>query len=151
MALLTGSNFFFFACKTKEEDDLLEFYYYPEKNVYYSPAKNLFYYSVDGAKSWDSIAGGNPDDLSYLGAREVIETDSSRVFVENAKHRKLYGGTLLDVVSGDTSVATAVGEVSERKILKKRKVAEQPDTPETKPKKGIRKLFDKIFGKHEKK
>lgn len=138
------------SCKNSKENEELAFYYYPDKNVYYNPSANIFYYSIDGANTWDSIANNNENELVTLGEKVEVISEKDRIYEDNPAHRKLYKGVLYDVIKNDTATLLAVNEVSERKVIKKRKTV-VTDTVEVKQKKGIKKFFDKIFGKRDKK
>ena len=145
-----------FSCKgngKKDERETFEFYYYPNKNVYYDVEKKKFFYSLDGAKTWNSFIDISDREPSALGEKVVINSPDSVIFRDNENHRRLYAGKLYRINNSDVNVAANVPEVSERKIISKPKSATPGDDAEVDStvKKGIRKLFDKIFGKHHKK
>lgn len=148
---------FFFACTgyNKKEQETFEFYYYPNKNVYYDLEKKKFFYSLDGAKTWYSLINFSGKEPSNLGEKVMINSPDSSIFKDNENHRRLYAGRLFGINKTDSSSLLGGPEVSERKVIAKPKTdiagEETATEVEIKAKKGIRKFFDKIFGKHKKK
>jgi len=142
----------FVSCKNEKSDDnneQLTFYYFPQKNVYYNVQTNNFLYSLDGAKSWDSIANPTGRLPQTLGEKVVIYAPESTIYIDNNEHRQLYGGHLYNIALADSTIrSAALVEVSERPVQKKVTAAK---TETKKPKKGIGKLLNNIFGKKEKK
>jgi hypothetical protein len=138
-------------CSDKISKQELEFYYYPKKNVYFDVDKKKYFYSLDGAKTWAGMESTDAKEPATLGEKVVIYSDSAQVYKENATHRKLYAGNLYNIILGDVSTTMTTEEVSERKIIQKRKVVSGKGKVEEKPKKGIGKFIQKIFGKKDKK
>ena len=132
-----------------EDKEDYEFYYYPEKNVYYDVEKKNFFYSLDGGKTWDSTINASGEDPGTLGGKVIIRSLVEDVYKNNETHRNLYKGKLYNIVNADTVLASTTPEVSERK--QKKKETEIKPAEEEKPKKGIKKFLEKIFGKHKKK
>lgn len=135
---------------TKDKEGY-EFYYYPEKNVYYSLEKKNFFYSLDGGKTWDSIVNPSGNDPGTLGEKVVIKSLAEDVYKSNETHRNLYKGKLYNITAGETGVALSAPEVTERKEAEKSKAESKPKAAEEKPKKGLKKFLNKIFGRHDKK
>lgn len=149
--IVVSIQLFFLSCQSnnnREEKENFEFYYFPKKNVYYNVEKKNFLYSLDGGKTWDSVLSVTDKEPQTLGEKIIVYSANSDVYKDNAAHRKLYNGVLFNIVNTDTSLASAVPEVTERK-LKKRKQEGKPDEDE--PIKGLKKFLNKIFGKHNKK
>jgi hypothetical protein len=140
--------FFNMACGTDKPKKEQQFYYYPQKNVYYDPVKKEFWYSLNGAGSWNRFADSATAEPTTLGAKVVINSEDSQVYKNNESHRKLYSGTLFTMGAKD-SVATSLGpEAADRKIIVKKKITTPKKPVEEKPKKGLGKFINKIFGKH---
>jgi len=142
---------FLVSCETnnqQQENEGYQFYYYPHKNVYYEVEKKLFYYSLNAGKSWDSVITVLNNEPATLGEKVIIYSADKNVYKDNAAHRKLYNGRLFNIIDADTSFASPVPDVTERKVQKKRtrdvKSEEEPIT-------GLEKFLNKIFGKHHKK
>lgn len=133
----------------EEEKEDYEFYYYPEKNVYYDVEKKSFFYSLDGAKTWDSIMSTSNKEPATLGEKVIIYSPDNHIYKDNPGHRKLYNGNLYDIPDGLS--ASAAPEVTERKITKKSVTGTKQKPAEDKPKRGLKKFLEKIFGKHDKK
>lgn len=139
--------FFFIMCKRIEDKKEFSFFYFPDKNVYYNPTKNEFWYSINGAKNWNKFANTSNAEPVSLGRKVVISTADSNVYKENENHRKIYGGRLYVIRASDTTSRPVGAEVTERVVIIKKK-APVTIQQEEKPKKGIGKLLNKIFGKH---
>ena len=144
-----SSAYLFAGCNNKiDNGNNSDYYYYPKKNVYYDAGGRRFIYSVDGGNTWSSFTTNENADVVTLGEKVLIEGADSLVYVQNEEHRRLYAGQLykFNISSADAGVAATV---TERKIVEKKKVIGSPKKAE-KPKKGLGKFFDKIFGKGKK-
>ena len=147
--IVVSSQLFFLSCQSnngQEENENYEFYYFPKKNVYYNVEKKNFLYSLDGGKTWDSVASVSDKEPQTLGEKIIVYSDSFDVYKDNEAHRKLYNGTLYNIATADTSVAVGP-EATERKV---KKTVQEP-TDDDEPIKGLKKFLNKIFGKHSKK
>ena len=135
---------FLFACNNQAANKKLEFYYYPDKNIYYDVANKTYLYSLDGAKTWGEVPGDLKE--SSLGEKKIIYTTTDSVWKDNEAHRKMYAGTLFNVVKEDADTTSAGPEIKERKVVKKSapKVAK---TEQKKKKQPVRDFFKKVFGK----
>lgn len=76
------------------------FYYYPEWNAYYDVRHKNYIYSIDGGKNWDTITNSSNGVADILGEKIVLHSRSADVWLDNARHRADYGGTLNDLVGG---------------------------------------------------
>ena len=147
-----GTVLFVVSCQSSGSQDVNEenqFYYYPQKNVYFDVDKKTFFYSLDGAKSWDSITNAADKEPATLGEKIIVYSEDSKVYKDNAAHRKLYNGKLINIIDADTAFASALPEVTERKLQKKKTDDEKLEEDE--PIKGLNKFLNKLFGKHNKK
>lgn len=146
---------FVLSCQSRnqqEEKEGYEFYYYPKKNVYYNVEKKNFFYSLDGGKTWDSIMSSSDKEPATLGEKIIIYSDYTNAYKDNPAHRKLYNGRLYNIVNAEIALTPGAPEVTERKAVKKTSTTEaEPKPEEDKPKKGLKKFLNKIFGKHNKK
>jgi hypothetical protein len=140
--------FFNLACGADKPKEGHQFYYYPQRNVYYDPVKKEFWYSLNGAKSWNRFSDSTNAEPRTLGAKVLISSADSEVYKNNESHRKLYAGVLLTIDVKDTSVASPGPEAADRKVIQKKKTITRKKHVDQKPKKGLGKLIDKIFGKH---
>jgi deoxyxylulose-5-phosphate synthase len=152
MVMVMSIGLFALSCQSsgsQEVNEEYQFYYYPQKNVYFDVEKKSFYYSLNGGKSWDSLASTSDQEPLTLGDKIIVYSADNRVYKDNAAHRKLYNGRLINIADADTSFVSAMPEVAARK-LPKRKTA-QDTLEENEPIKGLTKFLYKIFGKHNKK
>lgn len=135
----------------QEDNEKYEFYYYPKKNVYYDLDKKTFFYSLNGGKTWDSSINLSEKEPLTLGEKIIIYSSDYNIYKDNTAHRESYNGKLYNIADTDTASTLAKQEVTERRLIKKSTTEVKPKEEEDKPKKGLKKLFDKIFGKHNKK
>ncbi len=145
IVLIVSVGLFMVSCNSNSKGSQTGFYYYPRKNMYYDVEKNIFLYSLDSAKTWRSLANVTGKEPATLGEKVIIDKTPDEVFKNNEEHRKLYSGNLYNNINRDTT-ATLNPEVSERKELATRIAAARSNNSE-KPKKRIKKFFEKIFGK----
>ncbi len=141
--------FVLLSCNFGNAEKQREFYYYPEKNVYYNVAKSVYLYSVDGAKTWQAIAANtNETNNTTLGQKIVIYSSSDSIWLDNTAHRGAAGGKLYNIAT-PANEDTSTGWVKEKKVIKKPVVVKTQKNKD-KPKKGIGKFFEKLFGKQKK-
>jgi hypothetical protein len=140
--------FFNLACGSNKVKEQHQYYYYPQKNVYFDPLKKEFWYSLNGAKSWNRFSDSNTVEPTTLGAKVLISSTDSEVYKNNESHRKLYAGALLTINVSDTIDASPKPEVADRSVVQKKKATTRKKPVEQKPKKGLGKFINKIFGKH---
>lgn len=145
--VFTGANI---SCNSNNSNaSQSSFYYYPKVNVYYDVNRASYIYSLDSGKTWDSM----PDKLNKaptaLGKEVIIDSPLTDVWRANEIHRKLYGGTLLNIISADT------GAVVKKPALKRVNPINKINTDTTntnadttKKRKGF---FRKLFGKKNRK
>jgi hypothetical protein len=128
------------------------FYYFPEKNVYYDSRNAQYYFSLDSAKTWDSLRYARENFGAALGAKVVIDRPTPAAWSENNAHRDEYNGVLLNLVNSRTLLLGREDSVKKSRklvVAKPRPIADEAEVEETdeRPKKGIKKFFDKLFGK----
>ncbi|MDO9373069.1 MAG: hypothetical protein Q7T76_01560 [Ferruginibacter sp.] len=130
-----------------------EVYYFPEKNTYYDTRTASYYYSLDSAKTWDSLEYSANDYGSVMGARIALKDQPVSPYLKNADHRKAYDGILLNVVNSRTGLLARADSIKKIKpvLVAKPKetiiAEEEAEVTEAKPQKGIKKFFNKLFGK----
>ena len=139
--------FLFISCSENNQVAKAEYYYYPQKNVYYDPVKKSFLYSLDGTKSWNSFINSRNAQPAFLGEKIIIKADGENVYTDNSKHRKLYGGELIDISSPPSDTSFTGPEADERQIIPAKKQVAVRKAANTKPKNSIGKFVNKLFGK----
>ncbi|WP_207496132.1 hypothetical protein [Aridibaculum aurantiacum] len=131
--------------QAEEEKGKYKFIYYPNMNMYYDVAAGQYLFSIDSARTWQTINEPSTEQPATLGEGKVIYTDVKQVWKENEEHRQQHDGTIYNVLSGGAVVASAANEVSERKTP--RKTVAKPAPVEEPKKKGLGKFLNNIFGK----
>ncbi|MEO6549489.1 MAG: hypothetical protein ABIN94_15915 [Ferruginibacter sp.] len=130
-------------------------YYYPEKNIYYDSQLSRYYYSLDGARSWDSMNYKSTSFGQVLGPRFSIQRSSDKIWQKNELHRQEYKGVLLNVINERTiQLAREDSANKNRKpVIAKtmpKPVEKETETIEEPVQRGLKKFFNKLFGKKKK-
>lgn len=136
-----------FACNPKQDNREFKFYYYPEKNIYYDVANKSYVYSLDSGRTWKSIADSSGEDPGTMGKRVIISSATDSVWNANEMYSKKYGGSLYNLIGKDTGLALRHTEITEKKKFKKTKTIVVRNNDEKPKKKGLRRFFEKLFGK----
>ena len=129
----------------------IDLYYFPEKNVYYDVTTTSYYYSLDNAKTWDSLIYTGIDFGAALGAKIPLKKLGRYAWSKNDSIRKVHRGRVLNLVNTRTlSIAKAdsLSRVKPVIVVKPKPVEkEEVQKEEEPPKKGLKKFFNKLFGK----
>ncbi len=136
-----------YGCNQKPVETQLEFYYYPKSNMYFDVAKNNFLFSLDGAKTWDTLNAFAQQEPEVLGDKVVLYAANDSIWLDNEAHRRAYNGKLYNIFDFDTITISGTGVVTEK--VKKKVIPSSPKVEDEKPKKGLKKLLNKIFGKRD--
>lgn len=126
-------------------------YYYPKTNIYYDVARSQYIYFDSIQKSWKQSKKFSEEQKLSLGEKAVISNPSSPIWKNNAQDRLVYSVNLYSS-SNDLKQKYYVDSVNSlpKPVVDtpKRVVQQEPASQEKKekPKSGIRKFFDKIFG-----
>ncbi len=129
------------ACQQKKEDvPVQRYYYYPKTNIYFDAEQVNYIYSLDSARTWQSMkVTVGTTAPNTLGAQVLIKDPGGDIWNENEQHRSLYGGTIYNVITSDTVLLADNTKVKEEK-----KPGQVITVTPPKKKKNI---FQKIFGK----
>jgi len=133
------------SCAGENKKGAFEFYYYPKVNMYYDVTSSQYLYSIDSAKTWTVITDTSQQGQASLGEKHVLYADRRDVWRDNEQHRNTYHGSILNIVSATNDLPADEGTVKERKALVKKPATKAAE--EEKPKKGIGRFLQKIFGK----
>ena len=132
----------------------LEFYYYPKTNMYYDVANQKYLYSLDSAKTWNTINDQSKKFPSTLGDKKIIYSNTDSVWKYNADHRMTYHGRMYHIIKENNDLPSAYKDAREKvhspKNITKKTTDKRTDSTEP-AKKGIRGFFNRLFGKHKKK
>ena len=139
------------SCKQKDQQTTNDVvYYYPQKNVYYDQQEGNYYYSLNGAATWDSLHIEKPVAVSVLGKQVPLKRTDESIWIDNEIHRKTYNGVLINVINNETislSKADSIRRIKPVVVVKPKPPVVEKEEP---PKKGLKKFFDKLFGKKKK-
>lgn len=125
------------------------FYYYPKVNVYYDATRANYIYSLDSGKTWDSMVDKLNKVPATLGKEVIIDSPVSEVWKANEMHRKLYGGTLLNIISADTGIV--VKKIPKKVVQENKTNIDSTNINEESQKKRRKGFLRKIFGKKNRK
>ncbi|MEO6232583.1 MAG: hypothetical protein ABJB11_05490 [Ferruginibacter sp.] len=149
LALLAATGF---SCKQNMLSKEDGFYYFPQKNIYYDGKKATYYFSLNGGRTWDSSKQAGDDAMTVLGTKISLTRPVQQPWANNDSDLTIYHGILLNVVNARTNLLVTEDSLSRIKpeIIPEPQqdpVSAQDQQEESPPKKGLRKLIDKIFGK----
>jgi hypothetical protein len=128
-------------------------YYYPEKNIYYDRVKSYYYYSLDSARTWDSMAFKAPTFGAVLGPKIEIRKAGVNAWNNNSSHRKQYNGVILNIINNHTISLSKADRVNKLRAVVKAETqphVEKDTIIEPAPERGLKKFFNKLFGKKKK-
>ncbi|HEX8332660.1 MAG TPA: hypothetical protein VF622_08550 [Segetibacter sp.] len=147
-----GFLFLLSGCSRNVHQEGFEFDYYPDKNIYYNVATSNFIYSLDGAKTWDSLHASTKGDPKSLGKRVKVYSTNAEVWKENQTHLEMYEGKRLQLINeDDKNYAAKVDEVSDKRTVTTGGISIRKKPAAASKKKGVAGFFNKLFGKKEKK
>jgi hypothetical protein len=146
------STLLFFSCKEVEKLKQGSTYeYYPLANIYYD-IDEKYYLVFDSAQdAWQQKENLSGEETDTLGKKVVITNPSRPVYKDNDNHRLIYG-TVLYSSSEELRqkfIEDSLKVDSAKKVKPIRKVEPKLEA-EKKPKRGLKKFFDKIFNKKDK-
>ncbi|MDQ3278047.1 MAG: hypothetical protein M3Q06_06960 [Bacteroidota bacterium] len=121
-----------------------QYYYFPKANVYVDSANRAYLFLANDGKTWQS-AKQIPAAMQALMDKSVlIQNPAQPVWENNENHRLVYSALLYATASDTTKK-----EAPKSKIVSSK--SEEDSVKEAaKDRKGLRKFFDKIFGKNKK-
>jgi hypothetical protein len=125
-------------------------FYYPEKNIYYDSTSSNYYYSLDSAKTWDSMEYRAPGFGAVLGEEITIARTSDTIWSANALHRRNYNGVLLNIINSRTISLSKADRINKLRAVVKVETQAPVKKEDPPPEKGLKKFFKKIFGKKNK-
>lgn len=155
LSLFFGVLVFLVACtnsqpesKEDEKPSLPPYYfYYPKANVYFdSTNKDYFFQSNDGL-SWQTAKQIPAVVLALMDKGVMIQNPPDPVWRDNESHRLVYSAVLY-ATPDDTLVKKKVDKPVRKPVIP---IFDSSATIETKERKGLEKLLNKIFGRDKKK
>ncbi len=154
LALIIGLVIAFFAYssisnnKGKQHQTV---YYYPEANVYLNRNSGEYFFYQQAQKAWIATEKLSKNQVSALG--EPVELPlQTPIWRENAHHRMVNS---ISLYAKPALVKSHYREDSLKMLPatnteKEKEKEKEKEEKEEKPKKGLKKFFDKLFGKKDK-
>jgi hypothetical protein len=140
--------FAFSAVKPANKTKPQAVYYYPEANVYHDLAEGEYYFYHSEQKEWIATKKISREQESSLGDRIPVQVNKP-VWKNNYQERLIYSISLYGKPSVvrqqllEDSLKMVPKPKPEVNLTPRRDSLPQPE----KPKKGLKKFFDKLFGK----
>jgi hypothetical protein len=130
-------------------------YYYPKANIYYDVASYQYVFFDSTEKIWKQTKKISEEQKLSLGERATIAKPATPVWKNNADDKLVYSMNLYSSRSDlkEKFYTDSINSLPKKVLLPAKPrdtVATPANTDEAKPKKGLKKFFDKLFGKKEK-
>jgi hypothetical protein len=146
--------FAFSAVKPAKKQKSLSVFYYPKANVYLDPAEGDYYFYHSEQKEWIATKKISTEQEASLG-HKIPVGQVKPAWKNNYQDRMIHSVTLY---GGASLLKKKYLEDSIRLIQKKEAPADVSSQPsrdsltreQEKPKSGLKKFFDRIFGKKDK-
>ncbi len=144
----------FFSCKEVEKSKQGNtFEYYPRVNIYYDIDEKYYLVFDSAQNAWQQKNNLSAEETDMLSKKVVITNPSRPVYKDNDNHRLIYGTVLYS--SPEVLRQKFIEDSIKLAAVKKEKPIKKVDTVaeaerEKKPKRGLKKFFDKIFNKKDK-
>lgn len=138
--------FLSFACNNNKAEKAItvapkppppKYYFYPKANVYFDTINKNYIFLASDNKTWESVKQIPAAMQVMMDKNILIDTPSQPVWKDNERHKLIYSA-LLYASPADTQANVAV------------KPEIKPESKPEKKKGGLKRFFDKIFGKKKK-
>ncbi len=142
----------FCSCKEVEKSKQGSTYeYYPRANIYYDVGKKYYMVFDSAQDAWQQKNNLSSEENNLLSKKVVITNPSQPVYKDNDNHRLIYGTVLYS--SSEELRQKFIEDSIKLAALEKEKPVKKVEPKleiEKKPKRGLKKFFDKIFNKKDK-
>lgn len=153
LAALILAYFAFSAVKPSQKQKQQAVYYYPEANVYHDLSEGEYYFYHAEQKEWVGTKKITSGQEASLGEKIVL-SQVSPAWKNNYQDRMIYSIGLF----GNVNLLKNKYREDSLKLFSKMNSSPDNSTPARdslsqvpeKPKKGLKKFFDKLFGKKDK-
>lgn len=123
-------------------------YFYPKANVYYQvgTGKYIFYDTV--GKAWNLTKNFSEEQKLSLGEKAVIENPPAPVWKNNAEDRLIYSANLYSSPSDikEKFQSDSINSLPPKPVIRHDTAIAKVPVEDEKPKSGLRKFLDKLFG-----
>jgi len=131
-----------------EANSVKTVYFYPKANVYYQVGTGKYMFFDDEKKSWKQTKDFSEEQKLSLGEKAVIENPPSPVWKNNAEDRLVYSANLY---SSPTDLkekfhSDSISSLPPKPVIRRDTSIAKATVEDQKPRSGIRKFFDKLFG-----
>lgn len=124
-----------------------KYFYYPRANVYFDSANKNYFFQSNDSLSWQTAKQIPAVMLALMDKGVMIQNPPDPVWRDNESHRLVYSAVLY-ATPGDTLVKKkAVKPVRKPDIS----FPDSSESAETRERKGLGKLLNRIFGRDKKK
>lgn len=139
------ASWFFFSCNSNKAEKPVApapkpapvYYFYPKANVYFDSANREYLFLTNDGKIWTAEKQIPAAMQALMDKSVLIETPAQPVWRDNEQHKLIYSAVLY-------TKPTDTVEKKEPPVVKTDTVKKE------KKRSGIRRFFDKLFGKKKK-
>jgi hypothetical protein len=123
-------------------------YFYPKTNVYYQVGTGKYLFFDDEKKSWVQTKDFSEEQKLSLGEKAVIENPPTPVWKNNAEDRLIYSANLYSSPSDikEKFRSDSLSSLPPKPVIKRDTTLAKAPVEDEKPRSGLRKFFDKLFG-----
>jgi len=123
-------------------------YFYPKTNVYYQVGTGKYLFFDGEKKSWVQTKDFSEEQKLSLGEKAVIENPPTPVWKNNAEDRLIYSATLYSSPSDikEKFRSDSLSSLPPKPVFKRDTAFAKVPVEDEKPRSGLRKFFDKLFG-----
>jgi hypothetical protein len=134
--------------KDNESNKVKTVYFYPKANVYYQVGTGKYMFYDEEGKAWKLTKDFSEEQKLSLGEKAVIENPPSPVWKNNAEDRLVYSANLY---SSPTDLkekfhSDSINSLPPKPVIRRDTAIAKAPQEDQRPKSGLRKFFDKLFG-----
>ena len=134
--------------KDNESNKVKTVYFYPKANVYYQVGTGKYIFFEEEGKAWKLTKDFSEEQKLSLGEKAVIENPPSPVWKNNAEDRLVYSANLYSSPSDlkEKFHSDSINSLPAKPVIRRDTTIAKAPVEDQKPKSGLRKFFDKLFG-----
>jgi hypothetical protein len=138
--------------KSDETNKIKTVYFYPKTNVYYQVGTGKYIFFDEEGKAWKQTKNFSEEQKLSLGEKAVIENPPTPVWKNNAEDRLIYSANLYSSPADikEKFHSDSINSLPPKPVVRRDSTIAKPPQEEQKPKSGLRKFLDKLFGGRDK-
>jgi hypothetical protein len=134
--------------KGDESNKVKTVYFYPKANVYYQVGTGKYMFFDEEGKAWKLTKNFSEEQKLSLGEKAVIENPPSPVWKNNAEDRLIYSANLYSSPSDikEKFQSDSINSLPPKPVIRHDTVIAKAPVEDQRPKSGLRKFLDRLFG-----